>query len=98
MFHPLSATRNPLVLAAGVALLVGCGSNKYCLVDQPYQNAAAVPEIQATEGLQVPQSPSALRLPEAPENRVPFGIESADGDGQCLDQPPALKVRSKKKS
>ena len=44
----------------------------------------------AVEGLAVPASPSALRLPERPASEVAFGNKDAKGDGVCLDQPPKM--------
>lgn len=79
-----------LLLGASVLVLSACGANRYCVIDQPYQSAATVPELKPVEGLSLPQSPSALRLPAAPAERVPFGTLDADGMGVCLDKPPIL--------
>lgn len=82
----------PVVLAA---LLSACGASRYCVVEQEYQTAASVPELRPAGGLLLPESPSALRLPPAPANPEPFGVESADGFGICLDKPPGLQANTK---
>ncbi len=81
-----------LLCLAGVA---ACSSNNYCLVDQDYQKAEIVPELQPVEGLAMPVSPSALRLPEKPATTVPFGTKNKDGDGVCLDKPPEMAAQDK---
>ena len=80
------------VCLSGVA---ACSANNYCLTEQDYQKAEVVPEIKPVEGLAVPASPSALRLPDRPTTQVAFGYENKDGDGVCLDQPPAMPVIEK---
>jgi hypothetical protein len=74
-----------LVSLSGVA---ACTTNSYCLVDQDYQKAEIVPELQPVEGLAIPASPSALRLPDRPATAVAFGHKNEEGDGVCLDRPP----------
>lgn len=76
----------PLVLSA-------CGANRYCLVEQEYQRAEVASELQPAEGLSLPESPSALRLPPAPAKPVPFGVANAKGVGNCLDKPPRLAAK-----
>lgn len=78
-------------LAACVALSA-CGMNSYCLVEQDYQKAQVVPELQPVDGLEIPVSPSALRLPDAPADPAPFGQRAKDGSGMCLDRPPELTL------
>ena len=70
--------------------ITACTSNNYCLVDQDYQKAEIVPELRPVDGLAIPASPSALRLPERPGTAVPFGTKNAEGDGVCLDKPPEM--------
>lgn len=70
--------------------LAACGANSYCLVQQDYQKAEIVPELRAADGLEMPDSPSALRLPAAPANPAPFGVRNKDGEGVCLDKPPRM--------
>lgn len=76
--------------SAGLAglLLSACGINRYCMVEQEYQRAQTVPDLRPVDGLALPYSPSALRLPPAPAERVPFGTAAEDGSGVCLDKPP----------
>ena len=78
------------LLLATLSSVAACSTNSYCLAEQDYQKANVVPEIQPVEGLAVPASPSALRLPERPASEVAFGNKDAKGDGVCLDQPPKM--------
>lgn len=80
------------LLFAGTVVLTlsACGANRYCVVEQEYQSAETVPELKSAEGLTLPQSPSALKLPPPPAERVPFGTVSDSGSGICLDKPPAF--------
>ena len=80
------------VLLVACCALSGCGASAYCLTKQDYQSAESVPELRPAEGLVVPNSPSAMRLPPAPTQQVPFGSRAADGSGVCLDKPPTLKI------
>lgn len=84
----------PLIRALSLLTLAGlssaCGVNTYCLTDQPYQRAQIAPEMKPVEGLSLPTTGSALRLPEAPENPKPFGVKNEEGAGVCLDKPPRL--------
>lgn len=82
----------PLAAALAVLVLAGCASNRYCLEPQDYQDAETYPPISASGDLALPESPSALRIPAAPANPVPFGFEDESGDVVCLDQPPRLAV------
>jgi hypothetical protein len=79
-----------LVVLGSVGLLAACGTNSYCLVEKEYQQARIVPELRSAEGLKMPNSPSALRLPPAPTNPEPFGVKDSEGAGVCLDKPPAM--------
>ena len=72
------------------AVLSACSVNSYCLVEQDYQKAQVVPELQPVDDLEIPLSPSALRLPEVPADPAPFGQRAEDGSGVCLDRPPPL--------
>ncbi len=79
-------------------LMAGCASQSYCVREQRYEKAQSVqPVAVGGEGLSLPLSPTALKVPPAPQNDAPFGVLLADGhkdaDGrrvQCLDQPPPL--------
>lgn len=79
-----------LVVLGCVGLLAACGGNKYCLVEKEYQQARIVPELRSADGLTMPNSPSALRLPPEPANPQPFGVKNSEGEGMCLDKPPEM--------
>lgn len=89
--------RVPFLLVLSLSGVAACSSNSYCLVKQDYQKAEVVPELKPVEGLAMPASPSALRLPDRPTNAVPFGVKNADGDGVCLDKPPQMAMPEKGK-
>ena len=81
------------LLLLAVSLGLGaCGANSYCLVPQKYERAETVPELKSIEGLEIPSSPSALRLPPQPAESVPFGRKAEDGSGICLDKPPRFAL------
>ena len=75
-------------------LLGGCVAGSYCEGLQDYQRAKSVPPLQPADGLKVPESEGALRIPPAPANSVPYGEVGQDEDGdeivRCLDKPPEL--------
>jgi hypothetical protein len=82
-------------LVLGATLLIGaCASNTYCEGEQPYHQAPSVEPLKPVEGLQLPDSPSALKVPPPPPNPAPYGETYLDEDGdeqiRCLDQPPAM--------
>lgn len=79
-----------LVVIAGSGLAACSGANSYCLKESDYQRARVVPELHGADGLAMPDSPSALRLPPEPVNPAPFGVRTADGAGECLDRPPPM--------
>ncbi|HKY22262.1 MAG TPA: hypothetical protein VJM31_13700 [Vicinamibacterales bacterium] len=81
---------NSLIVLGSVALLSACSGNSYCLVQKDYQKARVVPELRSTEGLAMPNSPTALRLPPEPASNEPFGKKDARGAGVCLDKPPDM--------
>lgn len=72
------------------AFMGACTTNNYCLVEQDYQKATVVPELRGVPGLEMPNSPSALRLPPRPTTQVPFGYKDDEGGGVCLDKPPTV--------
>lgn len=88
----------PLLLAAATVLLSACGATKYCLSEQEYQKATLVSDLKPAEGLILPQSAGALRMPPKPADPVPFGVEAQDGTGICLDQPPRMTPAKQKTS
>lgn len=79
-----------VVLLVACCTLSACGVNRYCVTQQSYQVAGVVPELKPVGELDLPQSPSALRLPPPPANRVPFGEIGENGRVSCLDQPPSM--------
>ena len=87
---PRAAAFNAVIALGSLMLLSACGTNSYCLNEQDYQKARVVPELRSADGLTMPNSPSALRLPSAPGAGQPFGVEDEEGAGVCLDKPPAM--------
>lgn len=81
---------NAVVVLGSLSLLAACSTNSYCLGEQDYQKAQVVPELRSAEGLTMPNSPSALRLPAAPAAVEPFGRRDGEGGGVCLDKPPEM--------
>jgi hypothetical protein len=79
-----------LAVVPAAILLSACGATKYCLQEQDYQKAAVVQDLRPTDGLVLPQSAGALRMPPEPPNPTPFGVAAKDGKGICLDQPPRI--------
>jgi hypothetical protein len=77
-----------------VGLLTGCTANRYCLADQPYSHEQSIPPIQSADGLKLPESSAALRIPPPPADPQPFGkkVRNEKGDEvvECLDQPPRM--------
>jgi hypothetical protein len=74
--------------------LGGCVAGSYCEGTQDYQRAKSVPPLQPAEGMTVPESEGALRIPPPPANAVPYGEVARDEDGdeivRCLDKPPEV--------
>lgn len=88
-------TRFPHLLVCAVALgTSACATSRYCIGDQPYQNAQTIPALEGTEGLNIPSSQTALVIPDPPAERVPYGEVVVDEDGdkraRCLDRPPEM--------
>jgi len=81
------------VLLATLAL-GACAANSYCKGEQSYEKAPSVPPLKPVEGLALPDSPSALKVPPPPANPVAYGetVKDADGDEvvRCLDKPPDM--------
>ncbi|MGH8481539.1 MAG: hypothetical protein ACRES8_03670 [Nevskiaceae bacterium] len=74
--------------------LSGCAASTYCEGQQDYQRARSVPVLQPADGLRLPESEHALRIPPPPANAVPYGEVVRDEEGdevvRCLDKPPVL--------
>jgi hypothetical protein len=86
------AMRTLLLLPA--LALSGCALSTYCEGEQRYQAAESYPPLQGVEGVKVPESQAALRIPPPPPNAVAYGETYKDEDGddavRCLDKPPAM--------
>ena len=82
------------LLLVPACVLAACASNSYCDGVQDYQKAKTLPPLAGVEGLKLPESPSALKIPPASPNPVGYGTHVKDEKGkdvlQCLDKPPAM--------
>ncbi len=76
--------------------LGGCAASSYCTDEQNYQKARSVAPVKSAEGMQLPESPSALRIPPPPANPVAFGEVYKDAEDdervRCLDTPPEMPL------
>lgn len=87
---------NPWIkaLALAPAMLAGCATSSYCTGEQKYQKAQSVPALRGVEGVTLPDSATALKIPPPPERAVAYGEVYTDEDGdeavRCLDKPPAM--------
>ena len=96
MKHRRIVVRVPVLLA--VLLSAGCASKSYCMKEQKYDHVASIPEITAGDGLKIPNSPTALRVPPAPSpaQDAPYGSKVIDPAHPhrrtyaCLDEPPPM--------
>ena len=84
-----------VLLAPVLALaLTGCAVSSYCEGDQKYHKAESLPPLSGAEGVTLPESASALKIPPPPANPVAFGEHYKDADGddavRCLDKPPDM--------
>jgi hypothetical protein len=91
-----------VLIAACAALMCGCASHSYCLGDQPYTHAKSVAAPQPVDGLKIPESSAALKIPPAPAETVPYGRKVKDEKGEtvveCLDRPPPMPAEPAKPS
>ena len=98
MLFRRSAATLSVLLATG--LLSACGSKSYCLREQKYDRVASIPVITGGDGLAIPTSPTALKVPPQPADvpDVPFGAKVRDAKGRtryaCLDEPPPLPANA----
>ncbi|TAM08969.1 MAG: hypothetical protein EPN72_13435 [Nevskiaceae bacterium] len=83
-----------LVTGMVLALSACAANNRYCLGNQPYDDAVSVPILHPADGLQMPHVAGAFVVPPPVKDGVPFGKQTKGADGKstiaCLDQPPAI--------
>jgi hypothetical protein len=83
-----------LLALVPLVALTGCAVGAYCEGERAYQEAISVPEVQPADGLKPRESASALKIPPAPANPVPYAEPYVDEDGdeavRCLDKPPEM--------
>lgn len=83
----------PLVVLASM-LLTACATNQSCKDSADYRDAAAITPIQPAEGLNLPTSASALKVPElTPAALTAARSEPLPKKGRgtaCLDYPPEI--------
>jgi hypothetical protein len=88
------AVRLPLLVAT--LLLGACAAKSFCVQPQRYDHVASIPPMTATDGLNIPNSPTALKVPPPPAQDVPFGNRLVDPthpgklEYACLDEPPPM--------
>ena len=79
------------LLCAGVFLLLGgCKALRgggSCNKPQPYMAATSVPPLKIPQGLDAPDTASALKLPTLNEPVAPRSKKDP-----CLDEPPSFKL------
>lgn len=85
-----------LGLVAAALAVGGCASGGRCAGEFEYQKAQTLEPIRGTDGVKAPESGSALKIPPAPAQPVPFAQRMADPDKpgkekiMCLDVPPPM--------
>lgn len=82
-----------IAIAATAAMLSACAGNQVCKDDADYRKAAAIPPIQAAEGLALPQSASALKVPDITPAAQAAAQQPLPKKGKgtaCLDYPPEI--------
>lgn len=89
-------------LSLAALLCAACTNKGYCLANQPYDHVASIPPITGGEGLNIPNSPTALRVPAPPPesqdesfgNRVQDPKHKDRTHVECLDEPPPLPANA----
>ena len=82
-----------LAIAATTVLLSACAGNQVCKDDADYRKAGAITPIQAAEGLSLPQSASALKVPDITPAAHVAAQQPLPKKGKgtaCLDYPPEI--------
>jgi hypothetical protein len=80
----------------GVLLLAACTPKSYCVKPQKYDHVASIPPLTGGDGLNIPNSPTALKVPPPPAQDAPFGNKVIDpqhptaSEYACLDEPPPM--------
>ncbi len=86
--------KKPVLLALASALLSACVGAPTCNnSNADYRHAAAIPPIQPAEGLQLPESSSALKVPELTAAAKAAAAQPYPKKGKgtaCLDYPPEI--------
>jgi hypothetical protein len=91
-----------LALSLAALFCSACTTRGYCLANQPYDHVASIPPITGGDGLNIPNSPTALKVPGAPPDSQdePFGDRVQDPKHKdrthvaCLDEPPPLPTNA----
>ncbi len=88
---PASARRLAVLSCALLALtLAGCRISPACSdVDQPYQEARAVPALKVPAGMDAPGRSGNLNVPAAAAPAPAATASSERRDGKCLDEAPS---------
>ncbi len=85
-----------LSLIAVIASIAACSSTRYCAREQSYEKSVSIPPIVAPEGLKLPATSTALKVPEPRGESLSFAYLTPDpakpgkNKVQCLDQPPPI--------
>lgn len=77
-------SRTAVLLSLSALLLAGCASRNTCVGDTEYQQATSLPPPATVDGLKMPESASALRIPPPPAASKP------QGENVCLHTPPPI--------
>lgn len=86
--------KKSVLFALASVLLSACVGVSTCdNLDAGYRKAAAIPPIQPAEGLKLPESPSALKVPELTPAAKTAATQPLPRKGKgtaCLDYPPEI--------
>ncbi|AXQ27624.1 hypothetical protein D0B54_02565 [Solimonas sp. K1W22B-7] len=76
-------SRTAVLLSLATLMLAGCASRNACVGDTSYQQATSLPPPVTVDGLKMPESAAALRIPPAP-------AAAAAPSDVCLQTPPPM--------